>query len=58
MCVSVPVSMCLCDPLLVNTISQEQQLGPGSYLVCRSTTLSRKSLLFVLVCQMSYLVKL
>ena len=48
MCVCVYVCVCVwCDAQLVNTISQEGKLGQISYLVCRCTTLSTRSLLFL-----------
>ena len=52
-CVYVWVCMCVCVyvcvswRLLVNTISQEGKLGQISYLVCRCTTLSTRTLLFL-----------
>ena len=46
-CVYVCVYVCVSWRLLVNTISQEGKLGQISYLVCRCTTLSTRSLLFL-----------
>ena len=47
MCVRVCVYVCVSWRLLVNTISQEGKLGQISYLVCRCTTLSTRTLLFL-----------
>ena len=47
-CMCVCVCVCVCVwRLLVNTISQEGKLGQISYLVCRCTTLSTRTLLFL-----------
>ena len=43
----VCVCACACDAYLVNTISQEGKLGQISYLVCMCTTLSTRSILFL-----------
>ena len=46
-CVCMYVCMYVCDAYLVNMISQEGKLGQISYLVCRCTTLSTRTLSFL-----------